>query len=373
VKKIFIYSFIALLLVSCSKENDFLYREKPHRPTLPYPEYQALAERVIQVRQFDHLLRESGGVDILWVIDNSGSMQSYQNDVIRHTDKFMNEFTSAGRIDWRMGLISSDESEEPYLGFAQYNNRFFDYTDPNPVATFQDAVNQLGTNGSYTEKFFGPSLKWMSSDQFVRPDAFLAIIMISDEPEQTDGLSAQTYFNELVNMKGGKSDLIKVYTAIAAKKGLQPPCSEGVIDDYVGSRWEEIKDLSGALAFSACSADFGSEMANVAQSIIAQLKAARILIPDQPKVDTIKVTFQGEVVPGGMKELGGKWYFDEKFNEIVFYEIMGTNDVDETVQVSYVIEDGLFLPEGFDMETSQNVQVLGKNDDENTFEGKVFN
>ena len=81
---------------------------------------------------------------------------------------------------------------------------------------------------------------------------------------------------------------------------------------------------------------------------------------------------------GGYKKKKKKIFVEdqndyEKFNEIVFYEIMGTNDVDETVQVSYVIEDGLFLPEGFDMETSQNVQVLGKNDDENTFEGKVFN
>lgn len=371
-KKIFSYLFILLILFSCSNDNDFLLREKPHRPTLDYPEFQPLADRVIQVRQFNHLLRESGGVDILWVIDNSGSMSTYQNDVIRHTDKFMNEFTSAGRIDWRMGLISSDESEEPYLGFAQYNGNFFDYTDNDPVGTFQQAVSQLGTSGSYVEKFFGPSLKWMSSDQFIRPDAFLAIIMVSDEPEQTDGLSPQAFYNELVNLKAGQADLIKVYTAIAAKKGLQPNCSDGVIDNYIGSRWEEIKDLSNALAFSACSADFGSEMANVAQSIIAQLKAARILIPDQPKVDTIKVTFQGEDVPGGMKELGGKWYFDEKFNEIVFYEIMGTNDVDETVKVSYVIEDGLFLPEEFDMETSQNIQILGKDDDKNTFEGKSF-
>ena len=121
---LFSYLIILLLLTSCSNDNDFLFREKPNRPTLGYPEFQPLSERVVQVRQFNHLLRESGGVDILWVIDNSGSMSSYQNDVIRHTDKFMNEFTSAGRIDWRMGLISSDESEEPYLGFAQYNGSF---------------------------------------------------------------------------------------------------------------------------------------------------------------------------------------------------------------------------------------------------------
>jgi hypothetical protein len=316
-----------LILASCGKDNDFLYRQVPHPPP------------AVEIKEVNHVLKESGSVDILWVIDNSGSMDPYQQDVITHTDKFINEFTSGVNIDWRMGLISSSEEEQPYLGFAQYNGQFFDYTDPNPVGTFTNAVAKLGTGGNYIEKFFGPSLQWISSDQFSRSDSFLAIIMISDEEEQTDGLTAKMFLDQLKFLKGGRDDLIKVYAAIASSD-LNPPCPNASSNKYFGTPWEEIVSMTGGLAFSPCSNDFGSELAKVGKAIVDQLKAARILLGDIPKSDTIRVFFRGEELAGGAKELGGKWYFDETYNEIVFYDLFFAEGFDEEVQVKYEVENG---------------------------------
>lgn len=319
-----------LLITSCGKDNDFLFRQTPY-PPFPDP--------VVEVREVDHVLKQSGSVDILWVIDNSGSMRPYQQDVITHTDKFINEFTSGPNIDWRMGLISSDEDEPPYLGFAQYNGKFFDYTDPNPVLTFTSAVARLGIDGSYEEKFFGPALKWMTSDQFSRSDSFLAIILLSDEEEQTDGLGAQGFYQQLSMLKNGRTDLIKVYAAIASND-LSPSCPNAGSNKYKGTPYEQIVTLTGGLAFSPCSADLGSELAKVGKAIVDQLKAARILLEDIPKSDTIEVFFRGTKLPSGDKQLGGMWYFDETYNEIVFYDLFFAEGFDEEVQVKYVVENG---------------------------------
>src|SRR5690606_9309229 len=100
-----------------------------------------------------------GNIDILWVIDNSGSMQSIQNNIIANAKIFMEQFILEKHINWKMGIASTDKSEAPYLGFDNsFDRSLVDFNDPlsidDTVSKFQDAVRELGVNGDAYELVF---------------------------------------------------------------------------------------------------------------------------------------------------------------------------------------------------------------------------
>ena len=83
---------ILLLAVACGKESSYLYKVEDFQSQLVSERYQ---------------LSEEGKVDIVWVIDNSGSMSSIQQSVIQNANLFIQEFTKIRGLDWRMALVST--------------------------------------------------------------------------------------------------------------------------------------------------------------------------------------------------------------------------------------------------------------------------
>src|SRR5690349_21372013 len=86
-----------LLTVACSKDPDFQFEVPPSN---------------MQPFNKDYIIKNvtGGTADILWVIDNSGSMGDFQSAVIANMDRFIQTFVPlAGKAKWRMGLISTDQ------------------------------------------------------------------------------------------------------------------------------------------------------------------------------------------------------------------------------------------------------------------------
>ena len=82
-------------------------------------------------------------VDILFVIDNSGSMGSNQSNIKNNFDVFMNAFSAAG-VSYQVALITTDSAD--FVGDVITN-----YT-PDPVVEFNNQVDSIGTGGSTMEK-----------------------------------------------------------------------------------------------------------------------------------------------------------------------------------------------------------------------------
>ena len=72
-------------------------------PPAPRPEAPA-----IQVDSFTGKeSREASKVDILWVVDDSGSMRDEQEDLARNFDVFIKDFLEQ-KIDFQMGITTTD-------------------------------------------------------------------------------------------------------------------------------------------------------------------------------------------------------------------------------------------------------------------------
>lgn len=284
----------------------------------------------------EHKLKEMHGtndVDILWVIDNSSSMGGHQATVIANIDQFMSGLEKDNKLHWKTGLISTDESQNPFEGFNLANE--LDYRTPNAAGRFAQAVRRLGLNGSTTEMTFDPVAKALyNNPKFIRPGAYLAIIVISDAPEQSR-MSTADFVSILSNVKG---DLSKVlfYGFLFPSEWCSP--SADTVWAWAGSKFEALlKSVKGS-AFKLCDPLFGRNLASLGQNLAQVVTTPRIYLEQRPVVKSLKVLRGTTEVPGGN---GGYWQYDYMANAIVFTDLAFAPGDNESVRVVYDIDDGI--------------------------------
>lgn len=307
---------ILLLAVSCGKKSDYLYKTEA---LVPLP----VSER--------YQLSEEGKVDIVWVIDNSGSMSSIQQSVIQNANLFIQEFTKIRGLDWRMSLLSTDLGEDPYLGMPTV----FDYNHPDPVTEFSQAVRRLGIDGDATERSFDPIIKQLNAHpNFLRPNAYLVMIYVTDEEEQSN-ITASNFLNNLVARKGGRLGMIRAYGAISAK---DLGCSGW--NEYAGSPYEAVINATNGSVFGTCSAQFGAELAKLGNQIVSIVSSPVVLLNKRPLVRSLKVLYKGAELPVGPRSMGGKWVFDPEVNGVRFHDY-GFLDVGEQyITIDFEVDQG---------------------------------
>lgn len=320
-----------IVLQGCSKNDRYLYYVEREIPRTLNEEY---------------VVKEMVGnseIDIIWVIDNSGSMGDEQQDVIDNTKLFMQEFTKNSWIRWKMGLISTDEDEDPYLGFAKGDE--FYYNDPDTVGRFQKAVARLGTSGSVTEKSFTPIMNSIKRyPGFLRPGAALAMILVTDANEQSSDYWTSTTvtpqdFLDFIELQKKTLDTSKVYGVFGSEDF---GCHDGEGWNYSGSRYESVIVPLGGVTYPICSPDFGMNLANLGKDIVKLANYPKLLLKVRPNPKTIRVLYHGDELKGGLPKDGGLWTYDYYTNTIIFYSLDFSQDENDSVEV--VFEEDL----GFD-------------------------
>lgn len=134
-------------------------------------------------------------VDVLFVIDNSCSMEEEQRALRQSFPEFMTYFLGSG-LDYHVGVVSTDmdwsnRDAGVLIGDSSGGSSYIDpsYSEEDAVASFSDRAS-LGTMGSGTEK--GKDAAWAAlvsnvdtaNAGFYRDDADLSVIVISDERDQ---------------------------------------------------------------------------------------------------------------------------------------------------------------------------------------------
>ena len=120
-------------------------------------------------------------VDILLVVDNSCSMDPYQQKLSQNFAHFITFFDDAN-ILWHIGVTTTDIHSE---GAGELQNAFFTWEDEDAEDRFKDAVN-VGIEGYYSEMGLHAALLTLENEQnqaFLRPDASLSLIFVSDEED----------------------------------------------------------------------------------------------------------------------------------------------------------------------------------------------
>ena len=243
-------------------------------------------------------------VDILFVIDNSGSMGGNQTNLQNNFDAFMNAFNAAG-VSYQVALITTDSAD--FVGDVITNST------ADPVGEFNLQVDSIGTRGSALEAGLWHAYESTttgdassgSSTGFFREHSRLVIVYVSDEPDWStyrSTMSPSDYSASLLSLKSS-SDLI---IAHAISGDYPSGCSTNGGAQFGDGYYDVVNDLGGTF-MSICASDWSTTMDTLARESLSQIAFA---LSDMPIEDTIEVTVDGVV--------SSDWSYEASSNTVIF-------------------------------------------------------
>jgi len=249
-------------------------------------------------------------IDVLWVVDNSGSMAPRQENLARNFGSFITEFTK-NSIDYRIGITTTDIFKE--AGRLVGNPKILTPQTPNIATVFATNI-KVGINGSPYEVGLDAAklaldLQVQANDaaimqcktacpmtmnaqcqakcdsdppafQFLRRDAYLYLIFVSDE-EDRSSQDVRFFYRYFETVKGIGNDGMVTTAAIM---GDVPSNTCGATP---GTRYKELSDLTGGEVGSICDANFAATLAKLAQNAVGLKRKFALQV--KPNLQTLQV------------------------------------------------------------------------------------
>jgi hypothetical protein len=194
------------------------------------------------------------GVDILWVIDPSGSMA---NDRVRVIAGIGDMISVLPASDWRLAIISTDPNR------AAATQQF----PLIPGDGQQEAEDQMNlTVTGFHEKGFDAVVAYMSngySSTWMREDAALLVVFVSDEKEQS--YSNFVSSSNFVTWISGQRDYVFI-SSIVQLGQEDTECQPASILNQ-GDRYMEAADAFNGQKIDICSEDWSQGVADAGTQI----------------------------------------------------------------------------------------------------------
>lgn len=256
--------------------------------------------------------KASAQIDILWVVDNSASMQEEQDNLAANFSSFM-AFIDQSQIDYHIGVISTDMMENPdgscanagHCGRLLGTPKIIDRNVANPESAFAANVH-VGTSGSGLEMGIlaaheAVSEPLASSDNagFLRPDASLAIIFVSDEDDHSYG-DINYYVRFFSAFKGVGNERRVIVAAIV---GDSPDgCTGAGGSAAPGDAYHALVEQLGGTAASICADDFSVTLEQLGLTVAGLSR--KFLLSREPDPGTVQVRVDEDGDgPGGFQDI----------------------------------------------------------------------
>ncbi len=276
--------------------------------------------------------------DVLFVVDNSCSMQEEQRELGNNLSSFL-AFAQSEGIDYQIAVTTTDVDSNGEAGrFVQRGGtRIITPQTPNADQAFRANVN-LGTSGSGRERGLEAAYLALSDPLintynmgFLRTDAALAVIYISDETDQSNR-AVNFYEDFLRNIKGfANSGMFSASSVVGTTPG---GCSSSTGNADYAPRYIAIGNNTGGVVESICAASWGQTLANIGLNSFGLRR--QFALTSQPVAVTIAVTVNGMAVPS--TSAGGQvnWTYDSPNNGISF-STSAVPPAGATITVTYTV------------------------------------
>jgi len=291
-------------------------------------------------------------VDLLWVIDNSGSFDPFQQAVATNLNSFLT-FALAQQIDFQLGVtttgitpsgscpggVSGGEAGRlfPVVGTTP---RILTLNTPNLAQAWSNNVHVGTCHG--TEQGLEAARRALSHELidfvdvagtpelndgnfgFLRRDANLSIIFLSDEVDQSDE-STSYYTTFFQSIKGFRNSNMFSAHAIVGERGTG--CSYPGGSAERGDRYLDVVDASHGMFQSICTQDWSETMRQLSSSAFGF--KTRFFLTNVPEdtisngkiLDTegeIEVRWNGTRVPSTNSRGSLVWQYDAATNAVDF-------------------------------------------------------
>jgi hypothetical protein len=213
---------------------------------------------------------DAGAVDILLVVDNSCSMQPYQQELANNFDSFLTYFIE-GDVDYQIGVATTTViAPEPYggctasdiaavpLAGSLVDNMVVTADTPNASQVFSDLVN-VGTCGAGMEMGLEAALQVLENPSagLLREEAYLSVIFVSDE-EDASPLPVNNYINDMRAIKDATAREVYNASSLVVTDASRCNATQLASGATLGSRYLDVAQQSEGIQVNICAEDFAS-------------------------------------------------------------------------------------------------------------------
>jgi hypothetical protein len=286
------------------------------------------------MRVDDFSQKEESKVDVLFVIDTSGSMSGEQDNVAQNISSFYQWFEPL-QLDFHMGVITADDSDPNWAGkLIGTNPRFISDQVNNGAAALGQMVT---TDGGGGEAGLGAMVLALSepllsghNQGFYRDEAFLSVIFLSDEPEQSTQ-SSQYYIDWLVDLKGDPS-MISVSAIVGPRSGgCFGNCGGfSITNAEAGPKYIDVQEAYPGVYESICTCDFSPALEAIGYASVGFRSVFPLsAVPTDPSRITVTVNGQPTLL----------WSYDAAQNAVIF-SANGIPGSLATIFIEYPVDGG---------------------------------
>lgn len=257
-----------------------------------------------RVETFTQDSSKTGAVDILWVIDDSGSMADNQDALARNFNNFITQFLEK-KVDFKMAITTTDATSTRNGKMVGDSAKLTSASAIGNRAAFTNNFTKwvkVGTRGSGIEQGLKTASSFLDrySASYLRNDAYLAIVFLSDEEDQSTKKVSE-YIARYQSTKINKG-MVKAYSIVTQTKS---PTANW---ETIGTRYNEVAKATGGTS-SDINEDFSTTLKDIGGSIVNLMdRFALAEIPYENKIDVFVNNVQ---VTSG-------WNFDEISHSLKF-------------------------------------------------------
>ena len=274
---------------------------------------------VESVRQTDRIAQTAiPVVDVLFVVDNSCSMDVEQAALAANFPFFLSWFLDSG-LDYHIGVVSTDMKDPTQAGRLQSaaGVRFVDQDTPSPDAVFAEMVS-LGVSGDFEEKgraaaYTAIEILGQTENQgFVREDSGLHLTVVSDE-DDASGDSPITRAEFIDYLQGLRFGSKVSFSSIVGPTTGCPDIGEP------GSDYLAVTNQVGGVFWPICQPEWTvvlDELGFLAVGLQREFFLSQLPVPG-----TIDVTVETSGAVLGYLE-GTDWVYDRGRNSVVFLDLV---------------------------------------------------
>jgi hypothetical protein len=254
-------------------------------------------------------------VDILFVVDSSGSMAQEQALLSAGFTSFISTIADSN-TDFHIGVIDTDMDFDTATRGQLRGEPTVITGNDNYVALFQSRVI-VGTSGSGREKGLEAALFALSPTMttgvnagFLRPTANLLVVFVSDEDDCSDDgrlgpdadnllcYSDRAKLTPVPSLVGqfqalkASKDMVTLAAIVGPDETASEACDENTLP---GARYVEAARLTGGLTSSICESDWSDFLFELGLSATGIFSTFQLSHGAQP--GTLDVTIDGAEVP----------------------------------------------------------------------------
>ncbi|XXF75873.1 choice-of-anchor D domain-containing protein [Myxococcaceae bacterium GXIMD 01537] len=294
---------------------------------------------VTKAEQTDRFIQQSEAkVDVLFVVDNSGSMMEEQQSLGQNFQAFMSTAVAAS-VDYHIGVTTTGIEPSPggwsvcpggteggeagrLFPANSSSPRVITPTTPNPAGVFANNTrvgvchwNEQGLEASYRalsdpllNNADDPSTPLANDGNggFLRDEAKLAIIYLSDE-EDFSSRAVDFYKTHFLALKGNDASKLSISAIVGPSNLATCPTASSA-----GNRYIQLAQATGGVVESICTPNWADALRNLSSSAFGPNRTFKLSEkPDPPDGSKIVVRVDGVLVTVG-------WHYDPATNAVIF-------------------------------------------------------